>query len=121
VTTASTMRVTYILIIAEIAAYSVLYSYSDTAFSYLGFSASGFLGGEFWTPVSSIFIHVDLFHLATNMLFLCIFGIALEDKMGPEKAIVIFFGAGVTSLLAGTPFYSPYTHTSSARRLPSPA
>jgi membrane associated rhomboid family serine protease len=113
VTTASIVsivRVTYILIAAEIAAYSVSYFYSDTAISYLGFTASGFLRGEFWTPVSSIFVHVDLFHLATNMLFLYIFGIALEDEIGPKKALTVFFLAGVLSLLVGMPFYSPDTH-----------
>jgi membrane associated rhomboid family serine protease len=105
------MRATYCLILAEIAAFSFFFFYPYVAFSNLGFSTSGFLlHGQFWTPVTSMFVHVDLFHLAINMFFLYIFGIALEDKIGPKKTLAIFFIAGVLSLLLGTPFYSPDTH-----------
>ena len=102
------MKATYFLIIAEIASYSIL-SYSNIAISDVGFSTSGFLQGQFWTPVTSMFVHVDLFHLAFNLLFLFIFGVALEDKIGAKKAVAIFFIAGVLSLLVGIPFYSPDT------------
>jgi membrane associated rhomboid family serine protease len=104
------IRATYCLILAEIAAYSISLFYSNMVISYLGFSTSGLLGGQFWTPVTSMFVHVDLFHLAFNLLFLYVFGIALEDKIGPKKTIAIFFVAGALSLLVGIPFYSPDTH-----------
>jgi membrane associated rhomboid family serine protease len=104
------MRATYFLILAEIAAYFLVSPYPYTAFSYLGFSTSGFLQGQFWTPVTSMFVHVDLFHLGTNLLFLYIFGIALEERIGALRTMVIFFTAGILSLLAGVPFYSPDTH-----------
>jgi rhomboid family protein len=104
------MRATYFLIFAEVAAYFLLSPYLSAAFSVLGFSTSGLLQGEFWTPVTSIFVHVDIFHLATNMLFVFIFGIALEDRFGSVRTMTIFFTAGVLSLLAGTSFYSPDTH-----------
>jgi len=57
-----------------------------------------------------MFFHVDLFHLAFNAFFLYIFGIALEDRIGPKKTVAIFFVAGVFSLLIGIPFYFPDTH-----------
>src|SRR5467141_1828760 len=104
------MRATYLLILAEIAAYFILSFNPPSAFSYLGFSTSGFLQGQFWTPVTSIFVHVDLFHLGTNMLFLYIFGIALEERIGALRTMTIFFTAGIVSLAAGVPFYSPDTH-----------
>ena len=104
------MRTTYFLILAEIAAYFVLSLYSNAAFSYFGFSTSGLLHGQFWTAITSIFVHVDLFHLGTNMLFLYIFGIALEERIGALRTLTIFFIAGIVSLVAGVPFYSPDTH-----------
>src|SRR4029077_1135631 len=104
------IRSTYFLILAEIAAYFLLSPYPNLAFSYLGFSASGFLQGQLWTLVTSVFVHVDLFHLGTNMLFLYIFGIALEESIGASRTIAIFFAAGAVSLIAGVPFYSPETH-----------
>src|SRR5882672_10384444 len=104
------MRATYFLILAEIAAYLLAFSYAYAGFSYLGFSTSGFLQGQFWTPVTSMFVHVDLFHLGTNLLFLYIFGTALEERIGALRTMVIFFTAGILSLLVGVPFYSPDTH-----------
>jgi len=104
------MRATYLLILAEVAAYGLLSSDPSAAFSYLGFSTSGFLHGQFWTPLTSIFVHVDLFHLGTNVLFLYIFGVALEEKIGALRTMTIFFAAGIASLLAGVPFYSSDTH-----------
>jgi membrane associated rhomboid family serine protease len=104
------IRATYLLILTEIAAYFLLSLYPYPSFAYLGFSTSGLLQGQFWTPLSSIFVHVDLFHLATNMLFLYIFGVALEEMIGAWRMVVIFFAVGILSLLAGAPFYSPDTH-----------
>jgi membrane associated rhomboid family serine protease len=44
------------------------------------------------------------------MLFLYIFGVALEEMIGAWRMSAIFFAVGVLSLLAGAPFYSPDTH-----------
>jgi membrane associated rhomboid family serine protease len=99
------MRATYLLIIAEVAAYSILFSYSDVSIGYLGFSTSGFVQGQFWTPLTSIFVHIDVFHLAFNMFFLYVFGIPMEDMVGPKKTAATFFVAGVLSLFVGVPFY----------------
>ena len=104
------LRATYLLILAEISAYFLTSPDLSTAFSYFGFSTSGLLHGQFWTPLTSIFVHVDLFHLGSNVLFLYIFGIALEEKIGSLRTVAIFFTAGAVSLLAGAPFYSPDTH-----------
>lgn len=43
----------------------------------------GWLAPEVWLPlVSSTFLHGDLLHFASNMLFLWIFGGPVEDRMG---------------------------------------
>jgi membrane associated rhomboid family serine protease len=104
------MRATYFLILVEIAALFLMFSYSDDAISYLGFSTTGLFQGQIWTLVTSMFVHVDLFHLAFNIFFLYVFGISLENKIGSRKLVAIFFVAGVLSLLVSIPFYSPDTH-----------
>jgi membrane associated rhomboid family serine protease len=76
----------------------------------LGFSTTGLLQGQFWTLITSMFVHVDLFHLAVNMFFLYLFGNALEEEIGARRTTAIFFTAGIVSLIAGIPFYSPETH-----------
>ena len=104
------IRATYLLILAEVAAYFLLSLYPDAAFSYFGFSTSGFFQGQLWTPVTSVFVHIDLFHLGTNLLFLYVFGVALEERIGAWRTMAIFFTTSLVSLLAGAPFYSPDTH-----------
>jgi hypothetical protein len=61
------MRATYCLILAEITTYSIfLFFYSSMAISYLRFSTSGFLHGQLWAPVTSMFPLLDsLRRLAT--------------------------------------------------------
>ena len=76
----------------------------------VGFSTMGLLQGQFWTLVTSMFVHVDLLHLAVNMFFLYIFGNALEFEIRARKTLVVFFIAGVLTLVLGIPFYSPDTH-----------
>jgi len=99
------MRATYCLIIAETAAYLVSLLYSSIVIDDLGFSASGLLHGQIWTLVTYMFVHVDLYQLAFNMFFLYVFGIALEDRSGAKKTLVLFFAAGALSLILGIPFY----------------
>jgi len=101
------VKATYGLVVAETGAFLLSLPYLDSSISYLGFSTSGLLHGEVWTLLTSLFIHVDLFHLAFNMFFLLIFGAALEPGIGARKTMGIFFIAGVASLPLGAPFYPP--------------
>lgn len=46
------------------------------------------------TLVTSMFLHGDLFHLIGNMLFLSIFGIAVEGRLRTVKFLLLYFLAG---------------------------
>lgn len=56
--------------------------------------------------ISYIFVHSGTFHFLSNMLFLLVFGTALEVQIGGLGLLVVFllsgvFGAGVFALLTG--------------------
>lgn len=52
-----------------------------------------------WTLVTSMFLHRDWWHLATNMLFLWIFGDNIEDAIGHFRFLVFYLLCGVAGVL----------------------
>ncbi len=79
------------------------------AISNLGYSLLGLERGQLWTLVTSLFVHVNIFHLGINLFFLYVFGTALEEERGAKLMATTFFLGGVLSLLIGAPFYSANT------------
>lgn len=57
-------------------------------------------GGNYYSAVTSMFVHGGLMHIAGNMLFLWIFGDNLEDKMGHFGFVVFYFACGIGAALA---------------------
>lgn len=53
--------------------------------------------GEFWRPVTPIFLHNDIFHLLFNMLWLVVLGRQMEQRIGTKKLIIFVLLAGVFS------------------------
>ena len=56
-------------------------------------------GGEAFTVLSSMFMHGGWGHLASNMLFLHIFGDNLEDMLGHAKYLAFYLLCGVFAAL----------------------
>jgi membrane associated rhomboid family serine protease len=59
---------------------------------------------EDWTYLTYAFIHADIFHVGSNMLFLWVFGDNVEDALGHIRYIIFYFacaaaGAFVHGLL----------------------
>src|SRR5260370_25471784 len=52
------------------------------------------------TTVTSIFIHGGFWHVAGNMLYLFIFGAAVEYRMGALRYLIFYFAAGIAAALA---------------------
>ncbi len=52
---------------------------------------------EWWMPITYMFAHGSLWHLAGNMLFLAVFGTHAEDALGRGRYLLIFFGAGLAA------------------------
>jgi membrane associated rhomboid family serine protease len=55
--------------------------------------------------LSSMFSHASLAHWGGNMLFLWVFGAALEDRLGPQKFMGLFLATGLSALGLHTLFY----------------
>lgn len=45
--------------------------------------------------ISSLFFHLGVVHLLGNMLFLWVFGLVVEGKVGWRRFLVLYFGMGV--------------------------
>jgi membrane associated rhomboid family serine protease len=52
------------------------------------------------TTVTSMFIHGGLWHVAGNMLYLFIFGAAVEYRMGALRYLSFYFASGIAAALA---------------------
>lgn len=58
------------------------------------------LQGEWYRLVSAIFIHASIVHLASNLFFLFIFGIRLEELRSAYLLILGFFVCGIVGNVA---------------------
>jgi membrane associated rhomboid family serine protease len=52
---------------------------------------------ESYTLLTYMFLHGDIFHLASNMLFLWVFGDNVEDAMGHIKYLVFYLVCGIAA------------------------
>jgi len=71
----------------------------------LVYSGSGLPNGAFWTLITALFVHGNLLHLIGNMVFLYVFGNAVESSAGGKMMMAVFFVGGVGSFLVGTYYY----------------
>ncbi|MFF7964066.1 rhomboid family intramembrane serine protease [Streptomyces sp. NPDC007903] len=54
---------------------------------------------EALTPVTALFVHGSWVHLLGNMLFLFVFGVLTEDRMGRVEFALFYVGCGYLALL----------------------
>jgi len=48
-----------------------------------------------WTLVTSIFLHANIIHIASNILFLLLFGFILEEQVTKTRWMTTFFLTGI--------------------------
>jgi membrane associated rhomboid family serine protease len=56
--------------------------------------------GWVWMLFSSLFLHLNIFHLGGNLLFLLIFGTALEEKVSRQRWLIVFLTSGISGNFA---------------------
>jgi membrane associated rhomboid family serine protease len=52
------------------------------------------------TTITSMFLHGGVWHVLGNMLYLFIFGAAVEYRMGPSRYAAFYFASGIAAALA---------------------
>ncbi|MBD0334610.1 MAG: rhomboid family intramembrane serine protease [Cyanobacteria bacterium Co-bin13] len=57
-------------------------------------------GREWFTLISSQFLHGGFLHLGGNMLYLWVFGNNIEDQLGPVRFTVFYLGCGILAGLS---------------------
>ena len=62
-----------------------------------------------WTLVTSMFLHLGVWHLLTNMLALFFFGRYLSRLVGTRRFLVVYFLGGICAGIFHLLFASPYT------------
>jgi len=74
-----------------------------------GFEPVSFLGGKYYTILTSLFLHANFVHLFYNMIFLFFLGPSVEKRVGALKFSLICFFGGIFGNLATfiPPFYQP--------------
>ena len=68
-------------------------------FSTYGVIPRFFLAGDWFSAVTSMFIHGGIAHIAGNMVFLFIFGDNIEDRFGRVKYLLIYISWGIVASL----------------------
>jgi rhomboid protease GluP len=55
--------------------------------------------GAYWQLLTSIFVHIDITHIALNMLFLIIFGLRAEELFTTEEYFTVYMLSGLSGSL----------------------
>lgn len=105
---------TYILIAANIAVY-IFTSIQSMNFFVMENSVIAQYGqwnqyverGAYWQLFTAMFVHVNIVHLAGNMLFLFIFGLRAEGMFSIEEYLLIYLLSGFAGNLL-TLLFGPY-------------
>lgn len=90
--------ITLVLIVVNIAMYlaSVLTGgHASPIYSSLKLVPSSLSLTNCWTLITSMYLHVDLGHLMTNMLSLYILGGICEQLFGKGRYLLAYFGGGI--------------------------
>jgi membrane associated rhomboid family serine protease len=58
-----------------------------------------------WAPLSYLFVHADIWHLLGNMLFLFVFGNAVNAKLGHGPFLAVYLGLGVVAGMVSLAVY----------------
>jgi membrane associated rhomboid family serine protease len=53
-----------------------------------------------WTVLTTIFLHVNIIHIASNLLFLVLFGFILEEQVTKSQWLMTFFITGLVGSLS---------------------
>lgn len=118
---------TVTLLIVNVVAFvvqSILYGYPPrlTSQNLFALSLEGLSHGYVWQLVTYQFMHGGILHLLLNCWVIYVFGRELEDVLGRNRFLVLYFGSGIfggmlqalAGVLFGGPFAAPVVGASAA-------
>lgn len=86
-----------------------LFELSPSAYYFWSSDNTQILNGELYRLITSIFLHLDIFHLLFNMILLIFIGYKAENMYGVKYAFIIYvlagMGGNIASLIDG-PFHN---------------
>ena len=94
------MKITLLLVILNIAVFLYTAPNLNYYVDQYGFRPSSFLGGKYYIIVTSLFLHANITHIVSNMLFLFLLGPSVEKSVGGLKYLLIYFLGGMIANLA---------------------
>ena len=59
-----------------------------------------------WTLLTSMFLHIDFFHLLFNMLYLFMFGQILSERLGSQSVVTVYLLGGIVGAIFYLLFYN---------------
>jgi membrane associated rhomboid family serine protease len=90
------MRVTLILIIANLLVYGLQLA-AEGFTEIFALTPAFALEGAWWQFITYMFLHGGSMHLLLNMFVLGIFGMGVENQLGRERFVILYFLAGLGS------------------------
>ena len=90
------MKYTLLLVIANIAVFVVQYFISGFT-ELFALTPTVALHGAYWQFVTYMFLHANATHIMLNMFALALFGMIVENQLGPRKYLFLYFAAGLGS------------------------
>jgi rhomboid protease GluP len=87
---------------------------ADSVLLQLGQYNINVLNGDYWQLLTSIFVHVDISHIALNMLFLTIFGLRAEELFTTEEYFAVYMLSGLSGSLLTLFLMAPTTLSAGA-------
>jgi membrane associated rhomboid family serine protease len=73
----------------------------------LALSGDGLARGWWWTPITHLFVHANLLHLAVNVFGLWFIGPEVETMLGRARFLVLYLVSGIAGGLLQTAFSAP--------------
>jgi rhomboid protease GluP len=76
----------------------------------VGMNGDEVLAGQWWRLVTSIFVHVDLYHLLSNLCFLLLFGLIAETVFRRAGYLALWFLSGIAGSMSQLIALSPNSY-----------
>lgn len=98
---------TFVLVLANIAVYvslslignSFVFTADSVLKIYGQYNYAVLYRGWWWQLISSMFVHISIVHIASNMFFLLIFGLSAEDLFTDNEYYFVYLAAGLAGNL----------------------